>query len=205
VDVAGHASLNLAVNLSMRQFREKELGCDHRQGCCRNRLDARRLDSISAKHAGCRRAVPAVVCGELKALGLQLVLDDFGTACLSLSHLKRFRSTASDRECFRPGYSGNSGDARIVAGHHRHGPQPELAWPPRRGKRAAGGVSGERLCDEMQGAISANPVAGSRRAVVASRDSNARAPQAIDQAGVQGVKKGRGVIPAFFHGLRTLR
>ena len=159
--VAGHASLNLAVNLSMRQFREKELAATIVKVLQETGLDARRLElDLSESMLMQEVQSPAVVLRELKALGVQLVLDDFGTGVSSLSHLKRFPLDRIKIEnAFVQGIPGNSGDARIVQAIIAMGHSLNLAV-------AAEGVETreqaeflrERLCDEMQGSYFSEPL-----------------------------------------------
>jgi len=159
--VAGHANLNLAVNLSLRQFREKEMAAMIVKVLQETGLDARRLElDLSESMLMQEVQSPAVVLRELKALGVQLVLDDFGTGIASLSHLKRF---PLDRikidSSFVQGISGNSGDARIVQAIIAMGHSLNLTV-------AAEGVETreqaeflrERLCDEMQGSYFSEPL-----------------------------------------------
>ena len=159
--VAGHAKLNLAVNLSIRQFREKELAAATVKVLQETGFDARRLElDLSESMLIQEVQSPVLVLRELKALGVQLVLDDFGTGITSLSHLKRF---PLDRikidSSFIQGIAGDSGDAKIVQAIIAMGHSLNLAV-------AAEGVETlaqaeflrERLCDEMQGSYFSEPL-----------------------------------------------
>jgi diguanylate cyclase (GGDEF)-like protein/PAS domain S-box-containing protein len=88
---AGFPSLRLAVNLSIRQFRNRDLA-----EMVRNALDSARLDPqfldleltesmIMQDALNTRRTLEA-----LKEMGVRLSIDDFGTGYSSLSYLRSF-------------------------------------------------------------------------------------------------------------------
>jgi diguanylate cyclase (GGDEF)-like protein/PAS domain S-box-containing protein len=82
---------HVAVNLSPRQFRDRNLISKVTATLARSGLDARHLE-LEITESLAMREVDAVVAKlkELKALGLQLAIDDFGTGYSSLSYLRRF-------------------------------------------------------------------------------------------------------------------
>lgn len=82
---------HVAVNLSPRQFRDRDLLQKVREILERTRLDAKYLE-LEITESLVMHNVDAVVARlrELKGLGLQLAIDDFGTGYSSLSYLRRF-------------------------------------------------------------------------------------------------------------------
>jgi diguanylate cyclase (GGDEF)-like protein/PAS domain S-box-containing protein len=158
---AGHPRLNLAVNLSAREFREKELAGTLVKVLQETGLDPHCLElDLSESMLMQELHSPAVVLRELKALGVQLTIDDFGTGMSSLNHLKRFPldRIKIDRS-FIHGISANSDDARIVQAVIAMGHSMRIAV-------AAEGVETreqaeflrERLCDEVQGSYFSEPI-----------------------------------------------
>ena len=88
---AGHAGLQVAVNLSARQFRQQDVAGLVRDALAESGLAAKYLElelteSVLMKDG---EAV-AHTLHQLKAMGVSLALDDFGTGYSSLSYLKRF-------------------------------------------------------------------------------------------------------------------
>ena len=87
---AGH-DINIAVNLSPRQFRQKELvgtvaGILQRTGLEPHRLELEITEGTAMSNAEQTIAVLA----ELHQLGVKLAVDDFGTGYSSLTYLRRF-------------------------------------------------------------------------------------------------------------------
>jgi diguanylate cyclase (GGDEF)-like protein/PAS domain S-box-containing protein len=82
---------HVAVNLSPRQFRDKQLLMKIKGILARTGLPAKYLE-LEITESLAMKDVDAVVAKlkELKALGLQLAIDDFGTGYSSLSYLRRF-------------------------------------------------------------------------------------------------------------------
>lgn len=82
---------HVAVNLSPRQFRDKQLLAKIEGILARTGLPAKYLE-LEITESLAMKDVDAVVAKlkELKALGLQLAIDDFGTGYSSLSYLRRF-------------------------------------------------------------------------------------------------------------------
>ncbi len=88
---AGLAPLNLAVNLSMRQFQQNGLVELVARVLRETGLDGRYLELELTESMVMNNADQFVAkLFELKALGVQLSIDDFGTGYSSLSYLKRF-------------------------------------------------------------------------------------------------------------------
>lgn len=88
---AGLRPIPVAVNLSARQFRQKNLAAVIRQSLSVNGVEARLLE-LEITESILMEDVDAAVATlqELKAIGLSLSLDDFGTGYSSLAYLKRF-------------------------------------------------------------------------------------------------------------------
>ncbi|MEQ1773985.1 MAG: EAL domain-containing protein [Burkholderiales bacterium] len=82
---------HVAVNLSPRQFRDKQLIPHIRDILARTGLDAKHLE-LEITESLAMKDVDAVVAKltELKDIGLQLAIDDFGTGYSSLTYLRRF-------------------------------------------------------------------------------------------------------------------
>jgi len=157
----GHPRLHLAVNLSAREFREKDLAGKLVKVLQETGLDPHCLElDLSESMLMQELHSPAAVLRELKALGVQLTIDDFGTGMSSLNHLKRFPidRIKIDRS-FIQGISVNPDDARIVQAVIAMGHSLNIAV-------AAEGVETreqaeflrERLCDEVQGSYFSEPI-----------------------------------------------
>ena len=87
----GFASLQVAVNLSARQFRGGELSATVRRIIAEVGMDPRLLQLEITESLLMEDALAsAAALRELKALGLQIFLDDFGTGYSSLAYLKKF-------------------------------------------------------------------------------------------------------------------
>jgi len=88
---AGLPKISVAVNLSARQFKQKNL-VEMIAGVLRETgLAPRYLDIELTESAMMHDVESAVVTlGELKEMGIKLSIDDFGTGYSSLSYLKRF-------------------------------------------------------------------------------------------------------------------
>jgi diguanylate cyclase (GGDEF)-like protein/PAS domain S-box-containing protein len=81
----------VAVNLSARQFRQKNLIPLVRETLAANGLDADQLELEVTESMVMDDVVKAAaILGELKDVGVRLALDDFGTGYSSLAYLKRF-------------------------------------------------------------------------------------------------------------------
>ena len=83
--------LNVAVNLSPRQFRQKDLVGTVAIALTRSGVDAQSLElEITEGTAMANVGQTVAVLAELRELGVKLAVDDFGTGYSSLSYLKRF-------------------------------------------------------------------------------------------------------------------
>ena len=81
----------VAVNLSPRQFHQKDLVQVVRKALADNRLEARMLELEITENAVMHDVEAAIaILAELKQVGVSIALDDFGTGYSSLSYLKRF-------------------------------------------------------------------------------------------------------------------
>jgi diguanylate cyclase (GGDEF)-like protein/PAS domain S-box-containing protein len=114
---AGHAPLLMSVNLSARQFREKNLAETIVEVLDASGLQARHLDleiteSLIMSHANST----VVLLQRLHHLGVGLSIDDFGTGYSSLAYLKRFpvQSIKIDQSFVRD-LTTDADDAAIVA------------------------------------------------------------------------------------------
>ncbi len=88
---SGMRPFRLAINLSARQLRQKNLPKVVRDILATNSIDASDLElEITETSLMQNTDGAAVALRELKALGVQLSLDDFGTGFSSLSFLRRF-------------------------------------------------------------------------------------------------------------------
>ena len=88
---AGMPLLPVAVNLSARQFRQKDLVANLREAMQKHRVDAEWVELEVTESALMEHLDAATATlRELKATGVRLTLDDFGSGYSSLSHLQRF-------------------------------------------------------------------------------------------------------------------
>lgn len=86
----GH-DLRIAVNLSPRQFRQKDLATMVRATLARCRFDAANLElEITESTAMTHAEQTIAILGNLHRMGVRLSVDDFGTGYSSLSYLRRF-------------------------------------------------------------------------------------------------------------------
>ena len=160
---AGLPPIVMAVNLSPRQFREKNLA-----QCVRTLLAEAKLDpgyfeleiTESTVMQSSREAI--AVLDELEAMGVQLSVDDFGTGYSSLAYLRRFRvhKLKVDQSFVRDSV-GDADSAAIVAA------VIAMARGLRLGTIAEGVETPEQLallrslgCDEYQGYLYSRPVPG---------------------------------------------
>ena len=89
--LAGHGPLRLAVNLSARQFKQKNLLHAVAQALAETGLDAAQLELELTESMVMHDVEQATaIMGNLKALGVQLSIDDFGTGYSSLAYLRHF-------------------------------------------------------------------------------------------------------------------
>ena len=113
---ARHPGLRIAVNLSARQFRQKDLsGMIERvlgeTGLAPGLLELELTESMLMHHA----EETVLILRRLDEMGVRLAIDDFGTGYSSLSYLKRFpiHTLKIDRS-FVCDISTDPGDAAIV-------------------------------------------------------------------------------------------
>ena len=88
---AGHPELRMSVNLSARQFRDQRLiGCIRdvleQTGMPASALGLEMTEAILMENA----KTTMDTLNELKIMGLELIIDDFGTSFTSMSRLKNF-------------------------------------------------------------------------------------------------------------------
>ncbi|OGI51537.1 MAG: hypothetical protein A3E57_09005 [Candidatus Muproteobacteria bacterium RIFCSPHIGHO2_12_FULL_60_33] len=87
----GFPALQVAVNLSSKQLRDKNLIAAVRQALTESGLEARYLDMELTESVLMQDMELATsILKELKTVGISFSLDDFGTGYSSLSYLKRF-------------------------------------------------------------------------------------------------------------------
>ena len=88
---SGFAELRVAVNLSARHFRQKELVDDVARALANSGLEARFLElEITESMVMDNPDEAAHIMQALKGMGVYLAMDDFGTGYSSLAYLKRF-------------------------------------------------------------------------------------------------------------------
>ena len=88
---AGLVPIQVSVNLSPRQFRQKNLLKRIEEILRDSKLDARFLELEITESTAMQRAEEVVVTlARLDEIGVRLAIDDFGTGYSSLSYLKRF-------------------------------------------------------------------------------------------------------------------
>ena len=88
---AGHTSLNISVNLSMKQFRSGSLLASVRRALAESGLPPRFLELELTETVLVDNAEQALdLMRELKDIGVSLSIDDFGTGYSSLNYLRRF-------------------------------------------------------------------------------------------------------------------
>jgi EAL domain-containing protein (putative c-di-GMP-specific phosphodiesterase class I) len=87
----GYEGVRVAVNLSARQFREQTLASRVETILARTKLDPRLLElEITESVAVENVELTLGVLTQLRALGISIAMDDFGTGHSALSYLKRF-------------------------------------------------------------------------------------------------------------------
>ena len=88
--LAGHPNLNVAVNISARQFQHPDLMPQVRKALEETGLPPSCLDlEITESHAMQNAEATILTLRELKGLGVRISIDDFGIGYSSLSYLKR--------------------------------------------------------------------------------------------------------------------
>jgi EAL domain-containing protein (putative c-di-GMP-specific phosphodiesterase class I) len=88
---AGHARLRVAVNLSPRQFQDRELVSMVERALAETAFPPTFLDLEITESTAMENAELSVsILKRLKEMGIRISIDDFGTGHSSLSYLKRF-------------------------------------------------------------------------------------------------------------------
>jgi diguanylate cyclase (GGDEF)-like protein/PAS domain S-box-containing protein len=88
---AGHSSLRIAVNLSARQFQQRELPLLIDRVLFETGFPAGMLDvEITESTAMQNAELSLTIMRRLREMGVRISIDDFGTGYSSLSYLKRF-------------------------------------------------------------------------------------------------------------------
>ncbi len=88
---AGHTKLRVAVNLSARQFQQRELPSVIERVLSETSFPAAMLDVEITESAAMQNAeLSLTIMKRLKEMGVRISIDDFGTGYSSLSYLKRF-------------------------------------------------------------------------------------------------------------------
>jgi diguanylate cyclase (GGDEF)-like protein/PAS domain S-box-containing protein len=114
---AGLAPMRIAINVSSAELRAPDFVSGVRSELSETGLDPEFLEfelteTVLVEDS---RSVAAVL-KELKDIGVLLALDNFGTGCASLSHLKRFPiDSLKIDQSFVRGLTTDAGDAAIVA------------------------------------------------------------------------------------------
>ncbi|MGQ0659033.1 MAG: putative bifunctional diguanylate cyclase/phosphodiesterase [Chromatiales bacterium] len=115
---AGFAPIGMAVNLSARQFREKNLGADILAVVAETGMDACRLELELTESAFVQNIdTAAALMRRLSAEGVRFSIDDFGMGYSSLSYLKRLpiHTIKIDRSFVRD-LGNDPAEAKLVAG-----------------------------------------------------------------------------------------
>ncbi|HEX2060364.1 MAG TPA: EAL domain-containing protein, partial [Thermoanaerobaculia bacterium] len=88
---AGHAWLRIAVNLSPRQFQDRDLVATVERVLAETGFPAPFLDLEITEGTAMQNAELSLsILNRLKEMGIRISIDDFGTGYSSLSYLKRF-------------------------------------------------------------------------------------------------------------------
>jgi diguanylate cyclase (GGDEF)-like protein len=157
----GHSELRMAVNLSARQFAQKDLGKQIHSILDEIGLEAKYLDLELTESLVMTDIEQAIdILNELNKLGVQISIDDFGTGYSSLAYLKRFPLDVLkiDRSFIRE-IPDNGNDAAIA--------DAIISMSHSLGMRVvAEGVETEaqceflsrNLCDEIQGFFFSKPL-----------------------------------------------
>jgi EAL domain-containing protein (putative c-di-GMP-specific phosphodiesterase class I) len=158
----GARALGLAVNLSARQFRQRDLAETVGRALQRHGLDPGLLhleltESMVMQHID----EAMLVAQRLKALGVSLSLDDFGTGYSSLNYLKRFPvDTIKIDRSFVRGIPEHSDDAAIAAAVIAMARSLDIAVVAEGVELAAQfEFLGGRQCDQIQGYYISAPLA----------------------------------------------
>ena len=162
--LAGHGPLRLAVNLSARQFKQKNLLQAVAQALAETGLAAAHLELELTESMVMHDVEQATaIMGNLKALGVQLSIDDFGTGYSSLAYLRHFPiDVLKIDKTFVSDITHSMDDAAIVRAII------SLAHSLRLKVIAEGVETAQQLaflrqhgCDQMQGYLFSRPLAAS--------------------------------------------
>lgn len=158
---AGRSPLRMSVNVSARQFREKDLINRVAHALQESGLEAKYLELELTESLLVQDVQEAIATmRELNAMGVQLSIDDFGTGYSSLSYLKRFPvGRLKIDQSFVRGIPADRDDQAIAKAVISLGHRMNL-------KVIAEGVETEKQlaflrdnnCDEMQGYYFSEPV-----------------------------------------------
>jgi diguanylate cyclase (GGDEF)-like protein/PAS domain S-box-containing protein len=113
---AGHGPLRVAVNLSPRQFQQRDLIAMIERVLVETGLPPEHLDLEITESAAMQNAdLSLQVMQKIKAMGIRISIDDFGTGYSSLNYLKRFPiDTVKIDQDFVRDLSHDASDAAII-------------------------------------------------------------------------------------------
>ena len=113
---SGLKPVSVAVNISMRQFRQKDFVAIVDRALKETGLEAKYLElELTESIAVYDMQSTLEILGELKALGIRLSIDDFGTGYSSLEYLKLMPlNMLKIAQCFVDGLSSDSSDVAIA-------------------------------------------------------------------------------------------
>jgi diguanylate cyclase (GGDEF)-like protein len=158
----GLPPMRVSVNISSRQFRSGSLAPVVRSALRESGLDARLLELELTESLLVENTEEAIrILGELKAIGVSIAIDDFGSGYSSLNYLKRFPVDflKIDRSFIRD-ITTNAKDAaittNIVTLARSLGLQTVAEGVEQREQLDFLGAQG---CDEVQGFLFSRPVA----------------------------------------------
>jgi EAL domain-containing protein (putative c-di-GMP-specific phosphodiesterase class I) len=114
---AGHSSLRIAVNLSPRQFQQRDLTTMIERVLAETAFPANHLDlEITETAAMQNPELSLAIMKRLKEMGISISIDDFGTGYSSLNYLKRFPiDTVKIDQGFVRDLSAGSSDGAIIS------------------------------------------------------------------------------------------
>ncbi|HEX2713306.1 MAG TPA: EAL domain-containing protein [Candidatus Acidoferrales bacterium] len=158
---AGHSNLRVTVNFSARQFEHPKLAALIRTVLKETGLSASALE-VEITESIAMKDIPfsVAILNELRADGIRISIDDFGTGSSSLRYLKQFPAhTLKIDQTFVRDLTSDVGDAAITAALITMAHTLQL-------RVIAEGVETEeqlaflrsRRCDEMQGYLFSQPV-----------------------------------------------
>ncbi|MEZ5614829.1 MAG: EAL domain-containing protein [Rhodocyclaceae bacterium] len=157
----GWPALTMAINISPRQFRDKDLPGLVRRVIAETGLAPRHIELEVTESAAMQDVESSIaMMRELKAIGVELSIDDFGTGYSSLAYLKRFPlDKLKVDQSFVRGMAEDGNDASIVQAVIALGHSLNL-------RVIAEGVETEAQfamlkgydCEEMQGYLFSKPL-----------------------------------------------